>query len=342
MFCWETDSSVDRGSANRSVENGTVTSSTLVHSLTLRLNARSVDKSSDPRKTSVKITEMSAVRREFIWFPLVSRSKYLDNTSDMARMSACKLLPTLLSYHSTFYNLCSLTLWSPEFIQIIFNSSVTASQKTWVFHYEDESGNGVYENNLCLLWGPYQGPYIHRQHNTEFPSVKRVWWAICSSHCALLGSCSLLSNQKTTRSAYWSYWISPNYRDIFFLQWLFQLIQGPGLLFSSVIIFTQTTGLLGREISPSQGLYLNTGQHKQNKHIHAPNIHALGGIRTHDPSIRASENHSCLRPRGYCDRHRDILPYIIIIIIIIIIYYLIQFWRRKEFCRNRKMVANAV
>jgi hypothetical protein len=60
---------------------------------------------------------------------------------------------------------------------------------------------------------------------------------------------------------------------------------------------TQTVGLLGRVISPSHGLYLNTGQHKHriNAYTHTPNIHALSGIRTHDDS-------SCLRPRGYCDR----------------------------------------
>jgi hypothetical protein len=32
-------------------------------------------------------------------------------------------------------------------------------------------------------------------------------------------------------------------------------------------------------------------------------IHALSGIQTHDPSVRASEDGSCLRPRGHCDRH---------------------------------------
>jgi hypothetical protein len=31
-------------------------------------------------------------------------------------------------------------------------------------------------------------------------------------------------------------------------------------------------------------------------------IHALSGIRTHDPSIPAGEDSSCLRPRGNCDR----------------------------------------
>jgi hypothetical protein len=68
---------------------------------------------------------------------------------------------------------------------------------------------------------------------------------------------------------------------------------------------SQTVELLGRVISPSQGRYLNTGRHKQNKRIHTPNIHALSGIRTHDPRVRASEDSSCLRPRGYYDRHPE-------------------------------------
>jgi hypothetical protein len=40
----------------------------------------------------------------------------------------------------------------------------------------------------------------------------------------------------------------------------------------------------------------------QFKHVHTPNVHALSGIQTHNPSVRASENSSCLRPLGYCDR----------------------------------------
>jgi hypothetical protein len=40
----------------------------------------------------------------------------------------------------------------------------------------------------------------------------------------------------------------------------------------------------------------------QNKHIHTPNIHALSGIQTHYPSVRASEDSSYLRKRDYCDR----------------------------------------
>jgi hypothetical protein len=51
-------------------------------------------------------------------------------------------------------------------------------------------------------------------------------------------------------------------------QWLYSPLLGPGLFFSFVIYFTQTVGLLGRVISPSQGCYLHTGQHKQNKRTH--------------------------------------------------------------------------
>jgi hypothetical protein len=45
-------------------------------------------------------------------------------------------------------------------------------------------------------------------------------------------------------------------------------------------------GLLERVISSTQGLYLNTGQHRQNKHIHIANIHAFVGF---EPTIPGSE-----------------------------------------------------
>jgi hypothetical protein len=64
---------------------------------------------------------------------------------------------------------------------------------------------------------------------------------------------------------------------------------------------TQTVGLLGRVISPSQGLYLHNDQHKHRINVHT-DIHASSGIRTHDPSVRASEDISCFRSRGHYDR----------------------------------------
>jgi hypothetical protein len=72
--------------------------------------------------------------------------------------------------------------------------------------------------------------------------------------------------------------------------------------FPPFLIILQTVGLLRRVISSSRGLYLKTGQHKQNKYIHIPNIHALCGIRTHDPGFRVSEDSSCLRQLSYRDR----------------------------------------
>jgi hypothetical protein len=69
--------------------------------------------------------------------------------------------------------------------------------------------------------------------------------------------------------------------------------------------YTQSVGLLGRGISPSQGHYLYTEHtHRINAHT---DIHALCGIRTHDPSVQASEDSSCLRPRGHCDRQINVL-----------------------------------
>jgi hypothetical protein len=57
----------------------------------------------------------------------------------------------------------------------------------------------------------------------------------------------------------------------------------------------------------------------QNKRIHTPNINTLSGTRTHDPSIRPSEDSSSLRPRGYrdrlaSDRAKTIHPFFFIIL----------------------------
>jgi hypothetical protein len=48
----------------------------------------------------------------------------------------------------------------------------------------------------------------------------------------------------------------------------YYFFNGSSSPFSAVIIYSQTVELLGRVISPSQGRYLNTGQHKQNKRTH--------------------------------------------------------------------------
>jgi hypothetical protein len=68
---------------------------------------------------------------------------------------------------------------------------------------------------------------------------------------------------------------------------------GPWPLIHFRIFFTRMVGLLGRVIGPSQGRYLHRGQHKHRLNAHT-DIHALSGIRIHDPSVRASEDSSSL------------------------------------------------
>jgi hypothetical protein len=88
-----------------------------------------------------------------------------------------------------------------------------------------------------------------------------------------------------------------------FFQWLFQPIQGPGLLFSSVIFFfTDSRTPWTSDQLVARPLPKHRTTRTQNKRIYTPNIYVLSGIRTHDPSVRASEDSSCLRTRGYCDR----------------------------------------
>jgi hypothetical protein len=93
----------------------------------------------------------------------------------------------------------------------------------------------------------------------------------------------------------------------FIHQWLYNPLLGPGLFFSSVIIFTQSVWPVRWVISPSQGRYLDTGQHEHRIDLHT-NIRALSWIRTHDPSVRAGEDSSCLKPRGHYDRREVLIP----------------------------------
>jgi hypothetical protein len=98
-----------------------------------------------------------------------------------------------------------------------------------------------------------------------------------------------------------TYPIGPTFSFIY--QWLYSSLLGPCLSFSFVIFIIQLVGPLGRVISPSQGRYMHTGQHKHRIDANT-DIHTLSGIRTHDPSFRAREDNSYLRPCGHSDRPR--------------------------------------
>jgi hypothetical protein len=54
-------------------------------------------------------------------------------------------------------------------------------------------------------------------------------------------------------------------------------------------VLRQMVGLFGRGVSPSQGLYLHRiTQHRKMR----TNIHALSGIRTHNPSVQAIKTYA--------------------------------------------------
>jgi hypothetical protein len=86
----------------------------------------------------------------------------------------------------------------------------------------------------------------------------------------------------------------------FIHQWHYSPLLRPGLFFSFVISFTQSAGLLGRVISPSQGRYLNIGQHKHRKKC--MHRHQCLQWNSNPRSQRSSER----RPRGHCDRRFNI------------------------------------
>jgi hypothetical protein len=58
-------------------------------------------------------------------------------------------------------------------------------------------------------------------------------------------------------------------------------------------LFRHLVGLLGQGISPTQSLYVHR---KMWTHIHAPR-----GIRTHDPSVGAVEDSTCIRLHSHWD-----------------------------------------
>jgi hypothetical protein len=80
--------------------------------------------------------------------------------------------------------------------------------------------------------------------------------------------------------------------------WLYSPLLGLGGFFT-FLTYTFSRPLW-TGISPSQSRYLHTEQHKRG--IKNTDIHALSRIRTHDPSVRAREGNSWLRPLGHCDR----------------------------------------
>jgi hypothetical protein len=82
-------------------------------------------------------------------------------------------------------------------------------------------------------------------------------------------------------------------------QWLYSLLLGPCHFFSFVILYTVDSTLWTEDQPVARPLPTHRTTQTQYKHT---DIHALSGIRNHDPSVLAGGDSSCLRPRGHCDR----------------------------------------
>jgi hypothetical protein len=107
-------------------------------------------------------------------------------------------------------------------------------------------------------------------------------------------------------------------------------------------LFRHIVGLLGRVISPSQGLYLHrTTRHRKTR----TNIHALSGIRAHDPSnqtvkTRASDRTATVT--GYFLHTNYIMRYVrpvknnLLNIFLYVVELLLQYMLRylRKFSKN--------
>jgi hypothetical protein len=90
--------------------------------------------------------------------------------------------------------------------------------------------------------------------------------------------------------------------NTYYYQWLYIPLLGLGRSLSFFILY-RVGGLLGRGISPAQGRYLHTGQHKCriNAHKH-PYFEWDSNTQSRYLSARRAYA-SCLTPLGQCDRN---------------------------------------
>jgi hypothetical protein len=98
-----------------------------------------------------------------------------------------------------------------------------------------------------------------------------------------------------------TYTIMPSLNDFFF-HWLYSTIGPWPLVFQFYDNFTDGRTPWTSDQFVARPLPKHRTTQTQNKCIHIRNIHALCGIRTHDPGFWASEDNTCRRPLGYRER----------------------------------------
>jgi hypothetical protein len=96
--------------------------------------------------------------------------------------------------------------------------------------------------------------------------------------------------------------------QFYLLFWPYSPLLGLGLFFSFLIQYT----VASTPWTGDQPIARPLLTQQEKRRINACNIdtNILSGIRTHGPSLRASEDSSGLRPYGHCDRLSSIIRYI--------------------------------
>jgi hypothetical protein len=115
--------------------------------------------------------------------------------------------------------------------------------------------------------------HYSKTYNLHGVFVTRLYkkWRVDSRYTSIYiyicGTDGRRKNMPQNRNKIYAWEIIVNKLINLFIQWFYSTLLGPGQFFSFVILFTNTVGLPGRVISPSQGRYLHTTR-TQNKRTH--------------------------------------------------------------------------
>jgi hypothetical protein len=121
----------------------------------------------------------------------------------------------------------------------------------------------------------------------QYPAIRRQ--ELSPNHIDFVNMYRYITSCTTSVKMYYlllQRFLYTNSEYIFFFHWLYSPL-GPRPLFFSFMIILQMVGLLGRVISSSQDLYINTGQqrHRINTYTHHTSMPYVG----FEPTIPASE-----------------------------------------------------
>jgi hypothetical protein len=167
-------------------------------------------------------------------------------------------------------------------------SRETCMQSIWLF---------LYERQFIHVAGVEEEGYSRDCIPTDCICVHNSTWykIIYVAKGGRLQSVAML-----TESLYWPYGLLSLFTHFIHSWMALQPFVGPWhLLQFRNLIYTNGRTPWTRDQPVARPLPTQRTTHRKNAHT---DIQVLSGIRIHDPTVRASEDSSSLRPRGHCDR----------------------------------------